>query len=60
VCMSEGTHRGQEREWNPLALELRVFVIHLAWVLRNEVGFSRRAVHALNCRTISLAPDMKL
>lgn len=53
--MSEGTYRGQKMD-----LELQVFAIHLAWALGKEIVFSRRAVHALNCRTISLAQGMRL
>lgn len=41
-------HRGQKRKSDALELELQACASHLTWMLENELGSSRRAVHALN------------
>lgn len=43
----------------PLELEFQVLKSCLTWVLGPELGSSKRAVSALNCRFFSLAPHRR-
>jgi len=52
--VSAGTHRGQKRASDPLALEIQVVVSFLTWGLGTKLRFSARLVCTLNCWVHSL------
>lgn len=56
VHITAGTYRGQGCH-TALDLELEEVVNCLSWVLGSKLSCSVRAVHALNCWAISLAPS---
>lgn len=61
TCVFEDVHVSvsafrHQRGWISLKLDSQAVVIHLMWVLETELGFSGRAVYALNHQTIPIAP----
>lgn len=57
VHMSAGVHRGQNREWEPLVLQLQE-VLSLMWVLGTKPLFCVRIVQDCNCRVFPPAPSI--